>query len=117
MYEQILTNKDGKTVKILSHHQGIYIISRTDHKSANNGNFTKEDLIAYGWIFPVETEKRTPKLNEKYYIPNFTDEDKHDYGYWINDELDKYFLANNLICRTKKEAIALTDKMLGAVRV
>jgi len=117
MYEQILTHKTGKTVKILSHHQEIYIISRTDHKSANNGNFTKEDLIAYGWAFPVETKKWKPAMNKSYYIPGVTNPIKWNFSTWYNDELDNYRLALNLVCRTKEEAIALTDKMLGVVRV
>ena len=116
MYEQILTNKDGDTVKILSHHQEIIIVSEPDnHKSADNANYTKEDLISYGWIFPVE--KWTPEMDEDYYVPNITDKDKNDTSVWVNDEMDNYRLANNLVCRTKEEAIALTDKMLGAVGV
>ena len=115
MYGQILTNKSGKTVKILSHHQDIYIISYpNDHTKANGSNYTKEELIKKGWIFPVE--KWVPEDGKIYYIPNILSDNKYDYYYWTNNEYDKHYLANNLVCRTKEEAIALTDKMLGAVK-
>jgi len=114
MHGQILTNKDGgETVKILSHHQDVYVISQTDNHKKTGCNYTKEELIAYGWIFPVE--KWAPTPDETYYVPSINDKSKYDYEYWTNDELDKHRLANNLVCRTKEEAIALTDKMLGAV--
>jgi len=114
MYGQILTNKSGKTVKILSHHQDIYIISLPDnHTSAIDRNYTKQDLIALGWIFPVE--KWAPKLNEEYYVPKLTSEGKHSFFFWTDDKIDNRYLSLNLICRTKEEAVALTDKMLGAV--
>ena len=115
MYKQILTNKDGKTVKVLSHHQEIYIISLpNDHKRANDGNFTKEDLIACGFIFPVK--KWTPEIGEDYYVPNLSDVSKYDSYQWNNDGIDERHLANNLVCRTKEEAIALIDKMLGVIK-
>jgi len=114
MYGQILTNKSGKTVKILSHHQDIYIISNpNDHTNAIDRNYTKQDLIALGWIFPVE--KWTPERGMTYFIPHVSYESKYDFHIWTNDELGNLQLANNLVCRTKEEAIALTDKMLGAV--
>ena len=114
MYGQILTNKNGETVKILGVINEIIFISQpNDYKTANNSNCTKEDLTNAGYIFPVE--KWTPEMNEVYCIPSLTCEGKYDYRYWDNNKTDKYYLANNLVCRTKEEAIALTDKMLGAV--
>ena len=115
MYGQILTNKDGDTIKILGVLNELIFISATnDHTKANGSNYTKQDLIALGWIFPVE--KWTPEKDEKYYIPNVISETKYTQDFWVNDETDNLHLANNLVCRTKKEAIALTDKMLGAVK-
>ena len=119
MYGQILTNKRGETVKILSHHQDIYIISYpNDHKVASGSNFTKQDLINLNWIFPVETEKEkwTPELSQSYFVPNIVNKSKHDLYIWRDDEGNKRSLANNLVCRTLEEAIALTDKMLGVVK-
>ena len=114
MYEQILTHKGGTTVKILGVCGEIIFISQAcDYKTANGSYYTKEDLIELGFIFPVE--KWTPELREKYYIP-YAGEDKYDYEYWHNNDYENYRLANNLVCRTKEEAIALTDKMLGAVK-
>ena len=114
MYEQILTYRNGETVKILLHYQDIYIISFLDnHIKANSINFTKEELIAQGWIIPVE--KWTPEIGEEYYVPYFADDIKYNSSTWTDHKLDNHRLANNLVCRTKEEAIALTDKMLGAV--
>jgi len=116
MYGQILTNKDGDTIKILGVLNELIFISATnDYKTANNSNCTKEDLIDCGWIFPIE--KWTPEMDEKYYTPYTGDVTKYISCTWTNNKTDKHFLANNLVCRTKEEAIALTDKMLGAVRV
>ena len=114
MYGQILTNKHGAKVKVLLHYQDIYIISfSNEYEKASDTNYTKQDLISYGWTFPVE--KWVPETGNKYSTPSFTDEDKYDFDYWDNDKTDRYRLANNLVCRTEEEAIALTDKMLGAV--
>jgi len=117
MYGKILKNKDGGTAKILSHHQDIYIISFSgDYKTARGSNYTKEQLISSGWIFPVE--KWTPELGEEYYVPTpISIDNQHFYStIWENDEIDNHRLANNVVCRTKEEAIALTDKMLGAMK-
>jgi len=115
MYEQILTNKNGDTVKILLHYQDIYIVSEPDnHKSADNANYTKEDLISYGWIFPVE--KWTPEMDEIYYIPSTAHPDKYEVNFWKDCDTTKRYLSNNLVCRTPEEAIALTDKMLGVIK-
>ena len=115
MYGQILTNKNGETVKILGVTNEIIFISQpNDYKTANNSNCTKVDLTNAGFIFPVE--KWIPETGNKYFTPSFTDEDKHDFEYWDNDKTDNFRLANNLVCRTPEEAIALTDKMLGAVK-
>jgi len=115
MYKQILTNKEGKKVKILSHHQDIYIISQTNnHAKADDDNYTKQDLVDLGFIFPVEVW--TPEIGEEYYVPYFADDIKYNSSTWTDHKLDNHRLANNLICRTKEEAIALTDKMLGVVK-
>ena len=114
MYGQILTHKNEDTTKILGVCGEIIFVSTVnDHKEACDTNFTKQELIDRGWIFPVE--KWTPSPEEKYYVPSVTSKDKYGSVSWINDEHDKNFLANNLVCRTPEEAIALTDKMLGAV--
>jgi len=114
MYGQILTNKNGDTVKILSHHQDIYIVSLVNsHKEASDTNFTKQEIIDLGWIFPVE--KWVPEVGIKYFVPHVFYENKYISSTWENDKYDNSRLARNIICRTKEEAIALTDKMLGAV--
>ena len=114
MYGQILTNKNGDTVKILGVTNEIIFVSYpNEHTTAINTNYTKGELIALGWIFPVE--KWTPERGMTYFIPHVSYESKYDFHIWTNDELGNLQLANNLVCRTKEEAIALTDKMLGAV--
>ena len=113
MYGQILTNKNGGTAKILGVSDEIIFISTlNDHTIAHYAS-TKQDLIALGWIFPVEVW--TPEMGEKYYVPYFDDDKKYNSCTWTDHILDSHRLANNLVCRTKEEAIALTDKMLGAV--
>ena len=114
MYEQILTNKNGETVKILGVINEIIFISQpNDHTKANGSNYTKEELIKSGWIFPVE--KWTPEINDIYYVPNVISDTKYSSFLWTDKNYGNYYLANNLVCRTLEEAIALTDKMLGAV--
>ena len=114
MYGQILTNKNGDTVKILGVTNEIIFISQVgDHTTACDTNYTKQDLVGIGFIFPVE--KWTPEMDEKYYMPLLNSENKYDSYRWTNHKVDNHRLANNLVCRTREEAIALTDKMLGAV--
>ena len=115
MYEQILTNKDGYTVKILGVLNEVIFISRENEHTGAGSFYTKAELINRGYIFPVE--KWTPEMQSSYFIPNVTSRSKHNLSIWANDEMDNIHLANNLVCRTPAEAIALTNKMLGAVRV
>jgi len=115
MYGQILTNTIEDTVKILGvTNEIIFISHENDHTSASDANYTKQDLIDLGWIFPVE--KWVPEKGMTYFIPDVSGENKYYPSTWANHEIDNYRLANNLVCRTKEEAIALTDKMLGAVK-
>jgi len=114
MYGQILTNKDGSTVKILGVSDEIIFISTlNDHTIAHHAS-TKQGLIALGWIFPVE--KWVPERGMAYFIPDLFAENKYTVSSWFDRKFDNHWLANNLVCRTKEEAIALTDKMLTAVK-
>ena len=116
MYGQILTHRDGRKAKIIDITNKIISIGVVNiYNVVDLYKFKKEDLIKLGWIFPAK--KWTPELNDKYYVPDLTDKDKHNCVTWKNDEDDRYYLANNLVYSTPEKAIALTNKMLGAVRV
>lgn len=58
-----------------------------------------------------------PSMQEDYYIPD-TDEGVADYAWdrWRDFPEDKARLANNLVCKTKEQAIAKAQKMLDAVK-
>ena len=58
-----------------------------------------------------------PREGEKYYVPRIAirPEDRHYYYYWDNDGVDIKRYDMGLVCKTKEEAIALTEKMLVAI--
>lgn len=58
-----------------------------------------------------------PREGEKYYVPRiaFQPENRHSYYYWGNSGFDIERYKMGIVCRTKEEAIALTEKMLVAI--
>ena len=60
-----------------------------------------------------------PKAGEIYYIPDIPWENEGDrcfYGTWANDEEDVYRLENNLVFRTRNEAIARANEILKVLK-
>ena len=59
-----------------------------------------------------------PREGEKYYVPRIAiqPEDRHYYYYWDNDGVDIKRYDMGIVCKTKEEAIALTEKMLEAIK-
>lgn len=58
-----------------------------------------------------------PQKGEKYYIPCIGAQPEYMYSvnHWDNDDIDKKYYSMGLVCKTKEEAIALTEKMLEAI--
>lgn len=59
-----------------------------------------------------------PQIGEKYYVPRIAiqPEDRHFYYYWDNDGVDIKRYDMGIVCKTKEEAVALTEKMLAAAK-
>lgn len=57
-----------------------------------------------------------PKDNEYYFIPEITTPEMFGYLKWTNDCVDNHMYKHGLICRTKEEAIVLTEKMLAVAK-
>lgn len=55
-----------------------------------------------------------PQINEKYYVPYITCDEKEMYysDTWVGSDDDMKCYRMGLVCKTKEEAIALTKKML-----
>ncbi|MCI7235465.1 MAG: hypothetical protein MR553_04945 [Veillonellaceae bacterium] len=58
-----------------------------------------------------------PRKGEKYYVPRIAarPENRHSYYYWGNSGFDIERYKMGIVCRTKEEAISLTEKMLVAI--
>ena len=58
-----------------------------------------------------------PQKGEKYYIPCIGAQPEYMYSvnHWDNDDIDKKYYHMGIVCKTKEEAIALTEKMLVAI--
>ena len=56
-----------------------------------------------------------PKMDEQYYIPRIVANTEYRFSvyYWNNNDYDNECYRMGLICKTKEEAIALTEKMLA----
>jgi len=67
----------------------------------------KESLVVKKWV---------PKKGDRYYVPS------PEYGslwfsaFWYEDYLNRERFKNNLVCKTKEEAIEKAKKMLEAVK-
>lgn len=59
-----------------------------------------------------------PREGEKYYVPRIAirPEDRHYYYYWSNSGVDIKRYDMGIVCKTKEEAIALTEKMLAVAK-
>lgn len=59
------------------------------------------------------------KVDEVYYIPNINSRReylRYDTRVWENDEHDEFYYNNNLVFRTKDEAIECANKMINAIK-
>lgn len=78
-----------------------------------------------GWLwtsfikgdFKINKLPWRPQIGEKYYTPRISvlPEDRHYYYYWGNSCFDIECYKMGIVCKTKEEAIALTEKMLEAI--
>lgn len=58
-----------------------------------------------------------PQEDEKYYVPRIAIQpyERHCWYYWDNSGVDIKRYNMGIVCKTKEEAIALTEKMLEAI--
>lgn len=56
-----------------------------------------------------------PKHHDLYYTPCFTDDDLFRARNWIDCTYDRNLKNNNLVFRTREEAVAAAKKMLEAI--
>ena len=67
-------------------------------------------------IHVVENMKGSwPKYNSLYYTPHFTNSDLVRARNWIDCTFDRNLKKNNLVFRTKEEAVAVAKKMLETI--
>lgn len=81
-----------------------------------------ESVGALAGILTGETEvvklPWKPQRGKQYYIPCIDTELEYMYSvyYWSNDEYDNKYYHMGLVCKTKEEAVALTEKMLAVAK-
>ena len=56
-----------------------------------------------------------PAIGVEYYIPSITLAKKHDIRKWYNIEDNQRHYNLGIVCKTREEAVALTEKMLVAI--
>lgn len=57
-----------------------------------------------------------PKYNEKYYIPSIGNTSGYDSFCWQKDHLDEKYYDLGIVFKSRKEAIALRQKMLAIAK-
>lgn len=59
-----------------------------------------------------------PKIGDKYYVPSFSFYSCNRYTcyMWDGGDFDYFWLTNGLVCKTKEEAIKMTDKLLALTK-
>lgn len=58
--------------------------------------------------------KWKPKEGELYYVPSIKKLKDHRFheGAWLNDDIDNWYMTNNMIFKTKEEAIDCATSMI-----
>ena len=58
-----------------------------------------------------------PQIREKYYVPRIATrpEDRYYWYHWQNSDADIKRYDMGIVCKTKEEAVVLTEKMLEAI--
>ena len=64
----------------------------------------------------LEPLKWKPIMNEIYYYPVIGEKSLTDWHRWKNDEVDNRLLKNNLIFRSREDALKAAEKMLNALK-
>ena len=118
----------GESFKITSDTRGVY---QNYYRFSENNCFetsydgvewkmtTAAVLLKYILMGDIRIVKLPwkPREGEKYYVPRIAirPEDRHYYYYWDNDGVDIKRYDMGIVCKTKEEAVALTEKMLEAI--
>lgn len=71
-------------------------------------------LLIIGDIRIVKLPWR-PAIGVEYYIPSITSAKKHDIRKWYDTEDNERHYNLGIVCKTREEAVALTEKMLEAI--
>lgn len=81
----------------------------SDRTSYYHNLLTGREVIAMYW---------KPKIGDGYYRPSFSffPEMRYKKYVWDGGDVDHFLLTNGLVCKTKEEAIKMTDKLLALTK-
>lgn len=69
-----------------------------------------------GWKLEGKAERWKPENVEEYFFPCPHHSDVYGSCLWRQDEIDRFRMDNNLVFRTKEEAIAASEVMLDSIK-
>ena len=97
-----------------------YKITTNGHlERLENGIFYIRDYMFQNLITGKLKPVWKPKSRETYYIPDIPWEHeggRYSYAAWLNDSLDQFRFKNNLVFRTKEEAIERANEILKVLK-
>ena len=97
-----------------------YKITTNGHlERLENGIFCIRDYMFQDLLTGKLKPVWKPKAGEIYYIPDIPWEnegDRYSYAVWLNDSIDQFRFKNNLVFRTKEEAIARANEILKVLK-
>ena len=111
-YNMKIEVKDSVVIATAYDEYGEYVSEVTCNDSDLESviRATKKAIIHAG-----EDMNNWPKHNDLYYTPHFANDDLVRARNWIDCTFDQNLKKNNLVFRTKEEAVAVAKKMLETV--
>ncbi len=79
----------------------------------------KDQLVAWVQCLPgsvASKRPKKPKVGDVYYVPDITNTNNCNAFRYSGDKYDTFYLNNNIMCKTKEEAIDLSKKLLDHLK-
>jgi hypothetical protein len=93
----------------------LFYIGINSNNTLYGGNWTTSSINLYQLLngeIKISKPPYKPTFRDKYFISNITMPELFSCTYWFNDKINQYHLDNNLIVKTREEAVQCSKSIL-----
>ena len=119
IYQQLLDKFDLVIGDFFEHRKNIYLV-KTDgiYKRIADTIYKRDDEFLVKLLTGEipRLKQWIPNKYDNFYSPSITNSNLYVHNIWIDDVSDNRLLENNLVYKTKEEAIFVSKKLLDTLK-